>query len=478
MKPPYLYCLLLACLCHSANAQLLDRLGNQVDGVTREQEQVTGDVQEQVRRAAEDELSTRRLLDNTLDHPVINPLTDVLTQTTEEVTRTTTEITRAANNIVGNAMAAVLPILNRDGRTAFVEVQVEDNWRAVEREWLILLDQSGLKALAALDAEIIEQTQFAELGMQLVRFRVPATLDSSAALKKYLPPHLHEQLDRNHIYNPQKDISRKDIPHTPSQAAFCNHAVRVGMIDTAINLQHPAFAQRDIDIKDFAGEEFDAPRAHGTAVAGVLVGRGEQLTPLLPAAHLFAASVFYPRSEYAQGATMVNLVRALNWLLEKNVQVINMSLAGPENKILALAIQKTIQTGTVIVAAAGNEGPAAPPAYPAAYTDVIAVTAVDKNQRIYRWANRGDYIDFAALGVAVFTARSSGDFGNETGTSMAAPLVTAAAACIVATANASAINPSLINFSTIIGEQLKKNALDLGVAGRDPVFGDGLLNRP
>ncbi len=475
MKPSYLNYLLLACLCHSANAQLLDRLGNQVDGVTRELEHVTGDVQEQVRRAAEDELSAQRLLDNTLNNPVINPLADVLTQTTAEITRTT-------NNIVGSTLAAVLPVLNRDGATAFVEVRVEDNWRAVEREWLMLLDQPGLKALAALDAEIIEQTQFSGLDMQLVRFRVPAPLDSLPALKKYLPAHLHEQLDRNHIYNPQKDISQKDSPQhsnsqTPSSPVakkpFCNQAVSIGMIDTAINVKHSAFATSHIEIKDFAGEEFDAPRAHGTAVAGVLVGRGEELTPLLPAAHLFAASVFYPRSEYAQGATMMNLVRALNWLVEKKVHVINMSLAGPENKILALAIQKTIQTGATIVAAAGNEGPAAPPAYPAAYADVIAVTAVDKNQRIYRWANRGDYIDFAALGVAVFTARSSGDFGNETGTSMAVPLVTAATACIVSTANSSAIN-----LSATISEQLKKNVMDLGEPGRDPIFGDGLLNRP
>lgn len=459
MKTLYLT-LILTCLCNNASAQLLDRVGNQIDGVTRELEQVTGEVQEQVRRAAEDELSAQRLLDN----PVTNPLADALTQTTDGITQT-------VNGVVGNTLAAVLPILNRDGETAFVEVRVEDNWRAVEREWLMLLDQPGLKALAKLDAEIIEQTQFADLGLQLVRFRVPAPLDSFAELKKHLPVHLHEQLDRNHIYSPQNSNSQTSINNPvpyPASNSFCNQAVSIGLIDTAINTRHSAFKQSHIETKDFAGEEFNAPRAHGTAVAGVLVGRGEQLTPLLPAANLFAASVFYPRNEYAQGATMVNLVRALDWLLQKKVRVINMSLAGPDNKILALAIQKTIQVGINIVAAAGNDGPASPPAFPAAYADVIAVTAVDKNQRIYRWANRGDYIDFAALGVAVFTARSSGDFGNETGTSMAAPLVTAAVACIASGGKSSAA----------IDEQLKIQAIDLGAPGRDPVFGNGFLNRP
>jgi minor extracellular protease Epr len=236
------------------------------------------------------------------------------------------------------------------------------------------------------------------------------------------------------------------------------------MIDTAVNTQHPAFIKSKIETKNFV-DEFDAPSAHGTAIAGVLIGSGENLKPLLPAANLFSASVFYPRNDYAQGATMINLVRALNWLVEKKVGVINMSLAGPDNKILAIAIQQTLKAEITIVAAAGNEGPAAPAVYPAAYADVIAVTAVDKNQKIYRWANRGDYIDFAAPGVAILTARSKGDFGNETGTSMAAPVVTAAVACIDAIVK----NPANIYM------QLKKYAVDLGDKGRDAIFGEGLL---
>ncbi|HEY8939257.1 MAG TPA: S8 family serine peptidase, partial [Cellvibrio sp.] len=278
MKPLYLT-VILACLCNNTSAQLLDRVGNQIDGVTRELEQVTSAVQEQVRRAAEDELSAQRLLDN----PVTNPLADVLTQTTDGITQT-------VNGAVNNTLAAVLPILNREGGTAFVEVRVEDNWRAVEREWLVLLDQPGLQALAAIDAEIIEQTQFADLGLQLVRFRVPAPLDSFAELKKHLPAHLHGQLDRNHIYSPQQGNPQSSIDNPASAPAtnpLCNQAVTIGLIDTAINTQHPAFKQSNIHSKDFAGEEFDAPRAHGTAVAGILVGHSEQLTPLLPAADLF-----------------------------------------------------------------------------------------------------------------------------------------------------------------------------------------------
>jgi hypothetical protein len=458
MKPLSLTTFFLACLCHTAVAQVLDRVESRINDVTRELERVSGDVQEAIRKTAEDELSAQRLLDN----PLNTPLTDAVTQT--------------ADGLAARGLANVLPILNQRGETVFVEVRVEDSWRAVEREWLMMLDQAGLEALVVLDVEIIEQTEFAGLGLQLVRFRVPGALDSYAALKKHLPVHLHEQLDRNHVYAPQAThlSSPAGNPATATIRVIADSGCkvqRIGMVDTAINTRHPAFAQSQIELKDFAGKEFPAPLAHGTAVAGVLVGSGAELAPLLPAAHLYAASVFYPRNEYTQGATMINLVRALDWLVEKKVAVINMSLAGPDNKILALAVGKVIQAGAVIVAAAGNEGPAAPPMYPAAYPDVIAVTAVDKDRRIYRWANRGDYIDFAALGVAVLTARGDGDFGRESGTSMAAPVVAAAAACA---ANETQQFPGA-NPVTHISERLINRTTDLGVPGRDPIFGYGLV---
>ena len=81
------------------------------------------------------------------------------------------------------------------------------------------------------------------------------------------------------------------------------------------------------------------------------------------------------------------------------VDVINMSMSGPADELLQKAIVDMSAGGVVFVAAAGNGGPSAPPSYPAAYEQVIAVTAVDKNLRGYIHANHGDYIDVAAPGV-------------------------------------------------------------------------------
>ena len=362
-----------------------------------------------------------------------------------------------------------LPILDANGKTIFVDVEVEQGARAVEREWLVMIEDKELPSLQMLD--ILEQTRFEQLGMTLVRFKATPELDSLAALQKVLPATISARLDRNHIYASQSEkINTSEYNSVSMRSSACTTPVALGMIDTAINRDHPAFKknkkQSTIISQNFLNENVTAPDAHGTAVAGVLIGKSKELQPLLPKATLYSASVFFSRNEYGQGATMLNLISALNWLAGQKLSVINMSLAGPDNQILAKVIERMLTGGYVIVAAAGNEGPAAPPLFPAAYKGVVAVTAVDAEQKIYRWANQGNYISFAALGVSVLTARSTGGLINESGTSMAAPVISALMACELAQEQHS---------STQALSDLITKAVDLGEKGRDPVFGYGGL---
>lgn len=471
MRPVYVSCALLACFCSPVCAQVLD--SRVLDSTLLNTEAIANEV------LANDIINTDLITRDLLDKEVINSQLDDTLRGLDDVTDKmqgkleqvldplAKPVADLLESVPLDAIANTLPILTRNGETAFVDVQVEDGWRAVAHEWLIMLDKAELVVLQPVHADIIEQTDFAGLDVVLVRFRVPVSFDSLAILKQNLPAHLHEQLDRNHIYAAQMDNQSASTNDTADFAPVCDAAVNVGMIDTAINKDHPAFAGSKIITHDFLGEKFDAPRAHGTAIAGLLVGNGALLQALLPKATLYSASVFYARNQYAQGATMMDLVRALNWLAEKKVSTINMSLAGPDNQVLRRVIANVLQQGIAIVAAAGNEGPAAPAMYPAAYADVIAVTAVDREHKVYRWANRGDYIDFSSLGVSVTTARSDGGFGRETGTSIATPVVSAFAACALAQQK---IAPA--ELVTV----LSKKALDLGDAGRDPVFGFGLLS--
>lgn len=364
-----------------------------------------------------------------------------------------------------------LAIKNKHGETILIEKEVEDGWRAVANQWLLMLDNQDIDQLEKVNAVIVKKTELKNLEMTLVQFEVPNELDSLSAMKEHLPAEWIHQLGRNHIYEANGEIggdleAAQEEQGLTIQNAVCDKKVRIGLIDTGIEEGHLAFSKASVQSKNFMEQDLAIPRAHGTAVAGLLIGKQGQLVPLLPNATLYAASVFYPRNEYSQGAVLINLVQALDWMLANRVVVINMSLTGPDNPVLAQAIAKAKAKGSIIIAAVGNEGPAARPLFPAAYSDVIGATAVDKNEQVYRWANQGDYIDFSALGVSVLTARANNQLGRESGTSIAAPVVSAFAACY---ASGSTQKEEVV---TALNKQVK----DLGMPGKDKVFGYGLLH--
>jgi subtilisin family serine protease len=166
-------------------------------------------------------------------------------------------------------------------------------------------------------------------------------------------------------------------------------------------------------------------------------------------------------------ASAFHLAEALDWLAQARAGVINLSFAGPPNALLELSVSQLAARDIALVAAAGNDGPRADPAYPAAYPEVIAVTAVDSALRPFRLANRGAYLTFAAPGVAIRTAAVGGGVAERSGTSFAAPFATA----VVASARAR--HPRLD--TKTLTELLAGQARDLGEPGYDPVFGYGLI---
>ncbi len=167
-------------------------------------------------------------------------------------------------------------------------------------------------------------------------------------------------------------------------------------------------------------------------------------------------------------ADTISLLKALDWMRSFDVKIINMSFSGPRDDLVADAIERMSESGVVFVAAAGNEGPTAEPSYPAAYPEVIAVTAVTKDLRNYRYANRGYHIDVAAPGVDIWTAAPGGRAGYHSGTSFAAPHVTAVLA----------VEPpeTLKQRKAELLDDLA--VMDLGPEGRDPIYGRGLLLAP
>lgn len=299
------------------------------------------------------------------------------------------------------------------------------------------------------------------------RGRAPAA--AKADLARQFPD---ATLDDNALYRTEAFLCEDNVclAHTAIQwpASASQLAVKIGMIDTGINTDHAALKGQKLRvIQADVGNRSRAGQAHGTAIATILIGRLDSRTPgLLPNAELIAAEAFF-KNGANERADAYALVDAIDRMIAEKVSVINLSFAGPANRVLHEMIRRADQAGILLVAAAGNGGAGGKPAYPGAWPEVIAVTAVDKQMRPYRQANRGDYIDFAAPGVNLWAAASVSGGKLRSGTSYAAPFVTAALAVQKARQPTHSSQEALRNLQACV--------TDLGDAGRDEIFGDGFI---
>ncbi len=195
--------------------------------------------------------------------------------------------------------------------------------------------------------------------------------------------------------------------------------LRLGLIDGGV-ANHPAFAEARIAQRGFAGTA--KPSGHGTAVASLMIGRSGAFHGAAPGAALFVADVY---GGSAANGSAVAIARAMGWLAANGARVVNVSLVGPANPLLEAAVKALAAKGITVVAAVGNDGPAAPPQYPASYPGVVAVTGVDAKGRALIEAGRAAHLDFAAPGADMAGAVPGGGWQALRGTSFAAPLVAA-----------------------------------------------------
>ncbi len=319
-----------------------------------------------------------------------------------------------------------------------------------------------------------------ELGfiMSIVKVPTGKTVQQGIAdLRKEFPEYI---IDANHHYNLQESTEHIDPYRYGQQLVKWNQGtfscrtqkLRIGMIDTSVNLDQTLLQQQTIHRESFLSASAPkAPNNHGTAVATLLIGQtASKNHGLLPEASLFVAEAFRQNDLGHVEATTWSIVRSLDWLVAQNPHIINLSLGGPENSLLTYAISQTLDRNIPIVAAAGNTGPSGHSMYPAAQEGVIAVTALDVTLKPYRHASQGSYIAFSAPGVDIWIPHGDGQGIFKSGTSFATPFVTAAAA---------AIKQSNLQWTTDqISRKLADSAVDLGTPGKDQTFGWGLIQIP
>jgi subtilisin family serine protease len=207
--------------------------------------------------------------------------------------------------------------------------------------------------------------------------------------------------------------------------------VVIAVIDSAIDTGHPELAGAIARSFNAAGPADARLDYHGTAVAGLIRGHG-LVEGAAPQSELLAIRAFKVNDETTfQETTTDVLIRAVDWAVGNGARILNMSFVGSHDSALQQVLRTAGEKGVIVIAAAGNGGPAAPPAYPAAYPGVIAVTAVDEADRRYEHANRGSYIAVAAPGVDVLAPVERGGYAYVSGTSFAAAYVSGVAALLL-----------------------------------------------
>jgi len=256
------------------------------------------------------------------------------------------------------------------------------------------------------------------------------------------------------------------------QQRYRGDLVQVAVIDTGIDSTHPELLNTVIHQQDYTGHGYTAD-AHGTAVAAIIAAarnNGVGASGVAPEVKILSFKACHPRQSNGLAAQCwsSSIIEALDDALSRDIPLINMSLGGPPSPLLQRMLEVAAQRGKLVLAAAGNGGPNARPVYPAALPESLAVTAVGTDRRLYRQANRGDYIDVAAPGVDIITAGPGQGQPVVSGTSMATAHATGVAALLLQA------DPKLAPM--ILREVLESSSDDLGDSGQDPLFGRGLLN--
>lgn len=295
------------------------------------------------------------------------------------------------------------------------------NGQPVRKRELIASNPDPVSLSLAVNAgfRVVGDEQESGLGIRLVTLAIPRGMNVRQALKVIHRAAPYLQCDYNHLYEPSGGSLLPVAGVAVAASRQIHSATRIAMIDGGV-ASHPSLARASIEQRGFAGDP--QPTGHGTAVGSLLVGEQGPFRGAARGAQLFVGDVY---GGNPAAGSVSSIVRALSWAATKHPSVVNISLVGPNNASLAQAIAALQRQGIQIVAAVGNDGPAAPIQYPASYPGVIAVTGVDAKDRALSEAGKSGHLDFAAPGADMAAAYPGRGYVIVRGTSFASPLAAA-----------------------------------------------------
>jgi hypothetical protein len=328
----------------------------------------------------------------------------------ETVRDTTSQVTDPLGEAVHDARSMARERLRRIG--GFVSghgdrVEWDDDHQPAVRGEVLLVspDPAALETARGKGYTVLEQAEIEALGLAYARLGTPEGMSLAKAvqeLRKALPG---REISADQLHFPSGAASQPGGAGTPETLP---HGGTVGVIDGGIASSSRLAAQR--------GFASGAPKAsdHAGAIASLLAGAGTT--------KIYGADVY--GSDPAGGSALA-IARALGWMQGQGVPVVSISLVGPSNPLLARAVAGAQGKGMVIVAAVGNDGAAAPPAFPASYPGVVAMTGVDRAGRVLIEAGQAAHLDYAAPGADISARIPGRGRVSLRGTSYAVPLAAA-----------------------------------------------------
>jgi len=432
------------------------------------EDDIEQDVEETVAAVVEESVET--LVEDRVEEAVADSAAQEAEESVELAVEE--ELAASAESVAEVQVAAAVEGRVEEGVDEIMEMIEVDEDRIQKDQWLVMASPEVFEQLAEEGYLFQTVSELPGMGLRLAEVAAPSSFNISTVRQGVIDivGSDRAEVDLNHIYTAGIQAGESTgegiLPRTAVDFPADTEAMplRIGMIDSQVDTTHAALRSANIHTHSFATAGAVSPTFHGTAIASILVGNGGGYVGIAPSSEVFAASVFEQDPERGEIASTVSLVKALDWLISSGVDVINISLAGPPNRLLEAALQRASKSDVIILAAAGNGGPVAQPMYPAAYNTVVAVTAVDGDGKIFRLANRGDYLDIAAPGVEVRHADAAGGFTSSSGTSFAVPF---AATAVARLRQLQPADDAL--------EMLCRTAEDLGPPGRDSIYGFGLL---
>lgn len=332
------------------------------------------------------------------------------------------------------------------------------------------IDRTDVDTLVAeLDGEVLERN--AEIDLTVLRIDPERSAETGSALAA---SGLLERVERNHrlqadrlpndpLFTTQTHLTVIRAPQAWN-AAVGLAEVRIAVVDTGVDAEHPDVADRVVDGWNVYEDDADYRdvMGHGTMVAGMAAALTDNGVGV--AGVTWEGEIIAVRAADEEGySTARHIAAGILRAVDLDADVINVSFAPLQAiTVVQAACDEAFHRGAVVVISSGNSGQRyTSPGYDSA----VFVGAVDDSDVLASFSDRGPYVDLVAPGKNVLTTLMDGEYGLVSGTSFSAPIVSGVLALGFAT------NPDLRPMAAI--RALTETAEDLGTTGRDDSYGHG-----